>query len=56
MHDETFKEHFGHNLAEAFVFGMLEEVQKAATEPVRVGVRVMEIEDDGADEVVLSYK
>ena len=54
MHDEALKENFGHDFAEAVILMLSEQVEEQGAEPMGVSVRIAEVEDDRAEQMVLA--
>ena len=55
MDDEAFKQNLRHDLTEFLILCMLEKMQNKVAEPMCVGVRVAEMHDQGADQMVLTW-
>ena len=56
VNQESLQQDSRHDLSELVDLHLMEEVQHQGTEPVRMRVRVTQVEDHGAQEVVLTYE
>lgn len=55
MDNEALQKGARQDLAEFLVINLAEQVQQKRAEPVRVRVRVAEVHNDGAEEMVLTW-
>jgi hypothetical protein len=54
--DETLQENLGDDFLEPFIIDLMEGVKDKAAEPVGVCVGVTEMQEHGAEEMVLSFQ